>query len=76
MICGRYVKMLEGRGIKKEQLQLIIRDNATNVVKDMQDAGYPNLGCFAHTLQLVVHEWCAFTAVCERHEWSLFAVRL
>ena len=49
-------EMLAGWGIKKEQLHLIVRDNAANMVKAMADAGYPNLGCFAHTLQLIVHE--------------------
>ena len=48
--------MLERWGIKKEQLHLIVRDNASNMVKAMRDAGYPDLGCFAHTLQLIVHD--------------------
>ncbi len=56
MICGRYTEMLKGWGIKKEQLHLIVRDNTANMVKAMRDAGYPDLGCFAHTLQLIVHD--------------------
>ena len=55
-ICEMYREMLAGWGIKKEQLHLIVRDNAANMVKAMNDAGYPDLGCFTHTLQLIVHE--------------------
>ena len=47
--------MLEHWGIKHEQVYLIVRDNAANMVKAMRDASYPDLGCFAHTLQLIVH---------------------
>ena len=39
---------------KKEQVHLIIRDNAS-MVKAMREAAYPDLGCFAHTLQLIIH---------------------
>ena len=45
--------MLEHWGIKHEHLHLIVRDNAANIVKG--DASYPDLSCFAHTLQLIVH---------------------
>ena len=48
--------MLEGWGIGKQQIHLVIRDNTANMVKAMQDAGYPDLVCFAHTLQLIVHD--------------------
>ena len=47
--------MLEHWGIKHEHVHLIVRDNAANIVKGMRDASYPDLGCFAHTLQLIVH---------------------
>ena len=50
-ICSRYKDMLEH---KHEQVYLIVRDNAANMVKAMHDASYPDLGCFAHTLQLIV----------------------
>ena len=56
IICGQYREMLAGWGIKKEQLHLIIRDNAAHMVKAMRDAAYPDLGCFTHTLQLIVHD--------------------
>ena len=42
-------------GILKESLHLIVRDNASNMVKAMRD-GNIDIGCFAHTLQLVVHD--------------------
>lgn len=48
--------MLAEWGIKKEQVHLIIQDNAANMVKAMKDAAYPDLGCFAHTLQLIIHD--------------------
>lgn len=37
-------------------IHLILRDNASNMIKGMRDAGIPDLGCFAHSLQLVVHD--------------------
>ena len=55
-ICHTYETMLDGWRIKKEQLHLIVRDNAANMVKAMRDASFPDLGCFAHTLQLIVHD--------------------
>jgi len=46
--------------IKHEQVHLIIRDiyiyNASNMVKAMSDDGFEDFGCFAHTLQLVIHD--------------------
>ena len=56
MICSKYKEMLEGWGIQKEQVHLIVRDNASNMVKAMREAAYPDLGCFAHTLQLIIHD--------------------
>lgn len=41
---------------KQDQVHLVVRDNASNMVKAMSDAELPDLGCFAHTLQLVVNE--------------------
>ena len=48
--------MLGEWGIKKEQVHLFVRDNATNMVKAMRDGSFDDFGCFAHTLQLVVHD--------------------
>ena len=50
IICGQYKEMLAGQAIKEEQLHLIIRDNAANMLKAVQDAAYPDLSCFAHKL--------------------------
>ncbi len=48
--------MLNSRGIEKQQVHVILRDNARNMKKSMDDMGVPSMGCVAHTLQLVVHE--------------------
>ena len=45
--------MLTKWNIKPEQVHLIIR---SNMVKAMSDGGFEDLGCFAHTLQLVIHD--------------------
>lgn len=48
--------MLAHWEIKDEQVHLIVRDNAANMVKAMKDAAFPDLGCFAHTFQLIVND--------------------
>jgi len=48
--------MLAKWEIKPEQVHLIIRDNASNMVNSMSDDGIEDLGCFAHILQLVIHD--------------------
>ena len=35
------------------------------MVKAMKDVAFPDLGCFAHTLQLIVNELLPFTTVCD-----------
>ena len=40
-------------GKLRKSNSVIVRDNASNMVKAMHDA---DLGCFAHTLQLIVHD--------------------
>ncbi|XP_067284005.1 zinc finger BED domain-containing protein 4-like [Pseudorasbora parva] len=35
---------------------LVLRDNAANMQKAMSEAGIPSVGCFAHTLQLCIHD--------------------
>ena len=39
-----------------EKLTYLVRDNAANYVAGLRDAGIPNFGCLAHTLQLVIHD--------------------
>ncbi len=55
-IANMFETMFKEWSIEKEQVHLIVRDNAANMVKAMKDGGYADLGCFAHTLQLIVHE--------------------
>ena len=51
-----YKKMLTGWEINQDQVHLVLRDNAANMAKAMREASLPSLGCFAHTLQLVVDD--------------------
>lgn len=55
-IAVMFAEMLSEWAIKKEQVHVIVRDNASNMVKAMCDGGYNDLGCFAHTLQLIIHD--------------------
>ena len=42
--------------IKEDQTHLVLCDNVSNMVKALTDASLPHYGCYAHTLQLVVHD--------------------
>jgi len=42
--------------ISANQVHLVLRDNAANMAKAMQEASLPSFGCFAHSLQLVVED--------------------
>ncbi|KAL0199412.1 hypothetical protein M9458_007952 [Cirrhinus mrigala] len=48
--------MLNNWEIHLKKVHVILRDNASNMKAAMEDMAVPSLGCFAHTLQLVVHE--------------------
>ena len=48
--------MLNSWGIEKQHVHVILRDNARNMKKAMDDMGVPSMGCVAHTLQFIVHE--------------------
>lgn len=48
--------MLQTWGIDKSAVHVVLRDNAKNMVKAMNDAELPSLPCVAHTLQLAVNE--------------------
>ncbi|KAJ4932001.1 hypothetical protein JOQ06_017663 [Pogonophryne albipinna] len=48
--------MLNSLGIDKPRVHVILRDNARNMVKAMDDLEVTSVGCVAHTLQLAVHE--------------------
>ncbi|KAI2666682.1 Zinc finger BED domain-containing protein 4 [Labeo rohita] len=48
--------MLVKWNISKSRVHVILHDNASNMKKAMDEMGVSSLGCFAHSLQLVVHE--------------------
>ena len=45
--------MLAKWKIKESQIHLMVKDNAASMMKD---GSFSDLGCFAHTLQLIVHD--------------------
>ena len=55
-IAIKITKMLSDWNISIPNVHVVIRDNGSNMVKAMAEANLPNFGCFAHTLQLVVHD--------------------
>ncbi|KAG9261302.1 zinc finger BED domain-containing protein 4-like [Astyanax mexicanus] len=55
-IAASITEMLNHWGIPLEKVHVILRDNASNMKAAMQDLSVSNLGCFAHSLQLVVNE--------------------
>ena len=48
--------MLESWNIPQEHVHIVISDNASNMVRAMQEASLAHFGCFAHSLQLVVKD--------------------
>ena len=55
-ISGAFENMLEQWHLTKENVHVVIRDNARNMAKAMGESGVASLGCVAHTLQLIVNE--------------------
>lgn len=55
-IAASITEMLNNWQIHLKKVHVILRDNASNMKAAMEDMAVPSLGCFAHTLQLVVHE--------------------
>ena len=55
-MARKYLEMLAEWEIKHDRVHLVLRDNVANMAKAMRDASLTSLGCFAHTLQLVVHD--------------------
>lgn len=51
-----FEEILQTWGKPKTSVHVVLRDNAKNMIKAMNDAGLPSLACVAHTLQLAVHE--------------------
>ena len=65
--------------LRLDQVHLVLRDNAANVAKAMRDASLPSTGCFAHTLQLVVHDrmlsqWVVMETLadCRKNCWPFY----
>ena len=56
VLCGHYHGMLAKWNISESQVHLIVRDNASNMIRAMKDGSFSDLNCFAHTLELVVHD--------------------
>lgn len=42
--------------IEKAKVHLVLHDNTSNMDKAMRDVGVASYSCFAHSLQLVVHD--------------------
>ena len=55
-IAEKISEILQSWGISSDRIHVILRDNGSNMIRAMKDGDLPNLGCFAHTLQLVVHD--------------------
>ena len=55
-IAMKLTKIMNEWEIDNSQVHCVVRDNGTNMVKALSEAGFPDFGCFAHSLQLVVHD--------------------
>lgn len=55
-IASAFDRMFAQWRIPKENVHVVLRDNARNMKKAMDDCGVKSLGCMAHTLQLAVHD--------------------
>ncbi|CAM4722262.1 unnamed protein product [Leuciscus chuanchicus] len=53
--AGAFDCMFATWKIKKDNVHVVLRDNARNMQKAMEECGVKSLGCMAHTLQLAVH---------------------
>lgn len=55
-IASAFDGMLTEWRIRKENVHVVLRDNARNMVKAMEECGVRGLGCMAHLGQLAVHD--------------------
>ncbi len=55
-IASVFEEMLATWAIPKSSVHVVVRDNAKNMVKGMEEAGVSSLPCVAHTLQMAVTE--------------------
>ena len=56
LLASKYEEMLREWEIPKEKVHLFLVKNASNMRRAMLDAHIPFLGCFSHTLQLVIND--------------------
>lgn len=54
-LLATLLKIFERWNISSTRIHLILRDNAANIIKALRDGKLPNVGCFAHTLQLCIN---------------------
>ena len=55
-IAEKFDDMLADWRIGEKNVHLVLKDNASNMEWAMKDADVCSYGCFAHSLQLVVHD--------------------
>ena len=55
-LTAKFEKMLAEWKIDKKRVHVVLRDNARNMTKALDDGNLPSLPCMAHTLQLAVSE--------------------
>ena len=55
-ICQMIETMIDSWKISKERIHIVLTDNASNMKKALRDCDLCGHGCFAHSLQLVVHD--------------------
>ena len=55
-VAMQLLKMLESWKVDPSKVYVIVRNNGSNLVKAMEEASLPGFGCFAHSLQLAVHD--------------------
>ena len=48
--------MLGDWNIVPHGVHLVLRDNGANMKRAMEDASFDSVGCFAHTIQLAIHD--------------------
>lgn len=55
-LAATFDKMVQQWGLDKTRVHIVLRDNATNIRKALDDSDLASLPCMAHTLQLVVND--------------------
>lgn len=55
-IAMKLTKIMNEWEIDNSQVHCVVWDNGSNMIKALSEGGFPEFGCFAHSLQLVVHD--------------------